>query len=360
MDQRPAEIEAVSGGGFEFGNDLVGTIVPAFSGFAWPLLLLALPLPLLARWLLPARRSTSAALRVPFGMRLRALRDDGKRFRGARVHWLYWLAWTLLCLAAARPQTLGDAVQPPQEGRELMLVLDLSGSMSEPDMELGGRQVDRLTAAKAVLADFLDRRVGDRVGLLVFGRRAYALTPLTLDRESVRQQLADSVVGLAGQETAIGDALGLAVKRLRGASTSSSSEQEHVVILLTDGVNTAGLLDPLKAAELAADSNVRVYTIAFGGEGGLSLFGFQMPMAGAGDEIDEKTLEEIADVTGGRFFRARDTAQLSGIYAEINRLEPVERAGEAVRPRIESYAAPLMVAFAFALLGFAWPRRRLA
>ena len=338
--------------------DLLGTVMPGFAGFAWPWMLLALPLPLLARLLLPPRRSASAALNVPFGHRLESIAHGGANLRGTGTPWLFWLAWVLLCLAAARPQTLGDAIQPPQAGRELMLVLDLSGSMSEPDMQLGGRPVDRLTAAKAVLADFLDRRDGDRVGLLVFGRRAYALTPLTLDRESVRQQLADSVAGLAGQETAIGDALGLAVKRLRGTSQPSAAGQEHVVILLTDGVNTAGLLDPLKAAELAAASNVRVYTIAFGGDGSLSLFGFQMPMPGAGDEIDEATLRQIADTTGGRFFRARDTAQLAGIYAEINRLEPVERAGEAVRPRVERYASPLTMAFVLGLLGFAWPRRR--
>src|SRR3970040_1497504 len=166
-----------------------------------------------------------------------------------------------LCVAAARPQQLGDAVQPPSAGRDLMLALDLSGSMSEPDMELGGRPVDRLTAAKAVLADFLDRRGGDRVGLLVFGRRAYALTPLTLDRDSVREQLGDSVVGLAGQETASGDAIGLAVKRLR-----TQPAGQRVLILLTDGVNTAGALDPKKAAELARDEGVRVHTIAFGGD----------------------------------------------------------------------------------------------
>lgn len=345
-------------------TDMLAALAPGFEGFAWPWLLLALPLPLLARWWLPARRNAAAALKVPFGHRLDPLARGAGSIHGGGGQWLYWLAWVLLCLAAARPQTLGEAMQPPQAGRELMLVLDLSGSMSEPDMQLGGRPVDRLTAAKAVLADFLDRRAGDRVGLLVFGRRAYALTPLTADRESVRQQLADSVVGLAGQETAIGDALGLAVKRLRDPSpapgTSQGSPQERVVILLTDGVNTAGLLDPLKAAELAADAGIRVYTVAFGGDGSLSLFGFQMPMPGAGDEIDEATLRKIADATGGEFFRARDTAQLAGIYAEIDRLEPVERPGQALRPKIERYAWPLGAAFVLALLAFVAPRRRLA
>jgi len=322
--------------------------------FAWPWLLLALPLPLLARWWLPASRCAGAALKVPYGARLDAIasaKPHATRVGG--IHPLAAIAWILLCIAAARPQQLGEAIQPPQLGRDLMLALDLSGSMGEPDMELGGRPVDRLTAAKAVLADFLDRRAGDRIGLLVFGRRAYTLTPLTRDRDSVREQLGDSVVGLAGQETAIGDAIGLAVKRLR-----TQTAGQRVLILLTDGVNTAGVLDPRKAAELARSEHVRVHTIAFGGEGSLAVFGFKLPLPGAGDEIDESTLRAIAEQTGGHFFRARDTGELAGIYAEIDRLEPVRRPGQAVRPKYERYAWPLAAAFICALLAFAWPRRR--
>jgi len=326
--------------------------------FAWPWLLAALPLPLLARWLLPTRRSGSAALRVPYGTRLDAIAGTGGHaVRAAGAGLLAWLAWALLCVAAARPQELGEPVAPPQAGRDLMLAVDLSGSMGEADMQLGGRVVDRLTAAKAVLADFLDRRAGDRVGLIVFGQRAYALTPLTLDRTSVRQQLADSVVALAGRETAIGDALGLAVKRLQSQPPGGAAPQQHVVILLTDGVNTAGVLDPRKAAELARDSGVRVHTIGFGTEGGeLSMFGFRLPVPG-GDSIDEATLQYIADTTGGRFFRARDTESLAGIYTEIDRIEPVRRPGRAVRPRIERYPLPLGAGLACALLAFAAPRR---
>jgi Ca-activated chloride channel family protein len=324
--------------------------------FAWPWWLLALPLP----WLVlrfPARTpAAGAALRVPFGRRIDAIAAaSGLRARRRGPGAWAWIAWALLCLAAARPQQLGEPIAPPAKGRQLMLALDLSASMSEPDMTLGGQPVDRLTAAKAVIADFLERREGDRVGLLVFGRRAYALTPLTLDRDSVREQLGDSVAGLAGQETAIGDALGLAVKRLQ-----SQPPGQRVVILLTDGVNTAGLLDPLRAAQIAADAGVRVHTIAFGGDGGLSLFGFQLPMPGAGDEIDETTLQAVAERTGGRFFRARDTSQLVGIYEEIDRLEPVSTAGPAVRPVIERYPWPLAGAFALGLLGLvgAASRRR--
>lgn len=335
---------------------VLAALEPVCELFAWPWALLALPLPLLARWLLRPARDGSPALRVPFGERLDAIAGGARHgLRGAGPGLLAWMAWTLLCLAAARPQQLGEPMRPPQAGRDLMLALDLSGSMSEPDMELGGRPVDRLTAAKAVLADFLDRRGGDRVGLLVFGRRAYALTPLTLDRDSVREQLAGSVVGLAGQETAVGDAIGLAVRRLR-----AQPDGQRVLILLTDGVNTAGALEPGKAAELARDEGVRVHTIAFGGDGSLSLFGMQLPMPGAGDEIDEAALRAIADTTGGRFFRARDTGELVQIYAELDRIEPVEREAAAVRPRIERYAWPLAAAWALALLAWLLPRRTVA
>ena len=322
--------------------------------FAWPWMLLALPLPLLARWLLPRRRSASASLRVPYGERIDkiAAAGAGHALRGRGPGLLALCAWIALCFAAARPQELGPPIAPPQVGRDLMLAVDLSGSMSEEDMTLGGQVVDRLTAAKAVLADFLDRRGGDRVGLLVFGQRAYTLTPLTLDLTSVRQQLEDSVVGLAGRETALGDALALSVKRLQSQPTD-----QRVVVLLTDGVNTAGVLDPGKAAELAHDAKVRVHTIAFGGEGGMSVFGFRLPSPG-GDQIDEAGLQRIAQATGGKFFRARDTESLAGIYAEIDRLEPIRRPGQAVRPRIERYPWPLGAALALAALAaLPWRRR---
>ena len=329
-----------------------------FDGFAWPWLLLALPLPWIVRWLVPPARQSGAALKVPYGTRLDTIAAQAGHAHARGVGALAWLAWALLCVAAARPQQLGELVRPPQAGRDLMLAVDLSGSMSDEDMQLGGGLVDRLTAAKAVLADFLDRRSGDRVGLIVFGQKAYALTPMTLDLDTVREQLDDSVVGLAGRETAIGDAIGLAVKRLRSQPSRQPASKQHVLILLTDGVNTAGLLDPLKAAELARDNGVRIHAIAFGGEGGgLSVFGIPLHLPGGGEDIDEATLKRIADLTGGKAFRARDTEQLAGIYAEIDRLEPVERPGQSVRPRIERYPWPLGLGLACGLLAFAAPRR---
>lgn len=318
--------------------------------FAWPLALLALPLPLLMRWWPRAAEKQGAALRVPWSAQV----VDGLGGTGAaRASWLgqllIWLAWACLCVGIARPQVLGDAVAPPTQARQLMLAMDVSGSMGEPDMQLGNRVVERLVAAKAVLADFLDRRAGDRVGLLVFGDRAYALTPITSDLASVREQLGDSVVGLAGRETAIGDAIALAVKRLR-----EQPEGQRVLVLLTDGVNNAGVLAPLRAAELAATEKVRVYTVAFGGDGAMKLFGFNV---GQGDDpVDEATLRKIAELTGGQFFRARDTAQLAGIYAELDRLEPVEAEGPRLRPRSERYAWALALAMLLGTCAWLLPR----
>ena len=336
--------------------------IPGLDTFAWPWWLLAIPLPWLVRMAWPAPGDgDAAALRVPWRQRLRQVAGGGDgpaRPRG--FPWLAFLAWSLLCVAAARPQVLGPPVAPPQAGRELMLAVDLSASMGEEDMALGGRIVDRLTAAKAVLADFLERRVGDRIGLIVFGDRAYALTPLTADRTSVRQQLDTTVVGLAGRATALGDAIALAVKRLQAqpASTPATGASPRVLVVLTDGVNTAGTLEPDKAAAIARDAGVRIHAIAFGGDGSaVSVFGFRLPVGG-GDEVDEAGLARIASLTGGRFFRARALDELAGIYAEIDRLEPTRRSGQAVRPRIERYPWPLGAGLALGLLALAWRRRR--
>lgn len=321
---------------------------------AWPWLWLALPLPWLAQRVLPIARSRGTALRLPGTDTAAVLAVRGRHGRGAGL--LAWLAWTLLVLAASRPQSLGPAQQPPSSGRGLFIALDLSGSMSEPDMTLGGNRVERLTAAKAVLADFLDRRAGDRVGLVVFGERAYVLTPLTRDLGTVRAQLSDSVVNLAGRSTAIGDAIALAVKRL-----SRLPKGERVLVLLTDGVSNAGMLDPLAAAQLARKAGVRIHTIAFGGDGDtVSVFGMPITLPGGDDDVDEDTLRQISALTGGQMFRARDADELAAIYREIDRLEPVAQAGRSWRPKIERYPAVLLAALAVATLAWAWPRARRA
>lgn len=311
--------------------------------WAWPWALLALPLP----WLLAARRAPppdSAVLRLPgLGQRMAGPERAGSRRGRLRVPLPAAAVWLLLCAAAARPQWLDAPVTPPRSGRDLLLAVDLSGSMAEQDMRLGGVRVDRLTAVKAVLGDFLERRRGDRVGLLLFGVQAYALVPLTFDLDSVRQQLAGSVIGMAGRETAIGDAVALAVKRLR-----ERPDSQRVLILLTDGVNTAGALSPERASELARAESVRVHAIGFGGEGaaGDGLFGL-LPAAGA--EIDEDTLRGVAEETGGRYFRARNTAELADIYGELDKIEPIEAEAAPVRPRRDLYPWPTALALLAAL-----------
>ena len=314
--------------------------------FAWPGWLLALPLPWLVRWLLPPAGGQATALRVPWGERLIAVGGNAGPARTRPIGLLPLLAWSLLCVAAARPQQLGEIVQPPQTSRSLMLALDLSGSMDERDIELNGRTVSRLTAAKAVIADFLERRHGDRVGLIVFGDRAYALTPLTRDLDTVQEQLDGTVAGLAGRATAIGDAIALGTKRLQ-----AQPAEQRLLILLTDGISNAGALDPPKAAAIARDAGVRIHTIAFGGYGaGLSVFGVPIRMPGGADTTDEEGLRRIAELTGGRAYVARDADQLKGIYAEIDRLEPVKLPGQRLRPKIERYPWPLGGAVACALL----------
>ena len=330
---------------------------------AWPWLLVAIPLPWLLALLRHGRRRgapLAQALKAPFAQELQALeRGSGRAGRAARLPWLALLAWAALCLAAARPQQLGAATQPPQTGRDLLLAVDLSGSMAEQDMVLGRQYVDRLTAVKAVLNDFLERRVGDRVGLLLFGAKAYAVTPLTLDRSAVLEQLLDSEVGIAGQETAIGEAVALGVKRLaEHPDLSAHDGGQRVLILLTDGVNTAGEIDPVKGTELAVSAKVRVHTIGFGSERGARGGMMGLPF-NRGSGIDEDTLARIAEQTGGRYFRARDTTELAGIYAELDRIEPAPRPGERERPRLERYAWPLAAALLFALLGgLPWARRQ--
>lgn len=307
--------------------------------FAWPWLLLAVPLPLLAAWLLPrAKDHAAAALRLPHaGLGWSHAQQHARAPALRRM--LAAIAWLLLVLAAARPQWVGEPEDVPRSGRDLLLAVDSSGSMSIGDMQVGNRTVDRYTAVKLIVGDFIRRREGDRVGLVLFGSRAYLLTPLTFDLKTVASQLNDSSIGLAGRETAIGDALGLAVKRLL-----DRPEEQRVVVLLTDGVSNAGELDPAKATELAVANHVRVYTIAMGADAMevSGFFGRQIVNPSA--DIDTSMLKNMASQTGGQFYRARNSAELAGIYRDIERLEPISDSGETLRPIRELYPYPLALA----------------
>ncbi len=318
--------------------------------FAWPWAFLALPLPFLVRFLLPeARTLQEAGLKVPALQRYSILTGRGESEQ--LLNWRFWvaaLAWILLVTAAARPEHIGEELDVPVSGRNLMLAVDLSGSMDQKDFELAGTRVDRLTATKAVASDFISRREGDRIGLILFGERAYLQVPLTLDRDTVTTLLFEAFIGLAGEKTAIGDAITLAVKRIH---EQEEDGEEQVLVLLTDGANTAGEVDPRKAAELAAQVGLRVYTIGIGAEQleVSSLVGGRRRINPSAD-LDEATLTEIAEVTGGRYFRARDTAGLQDIYRLVDELEPVEEPEAGFRPVRSLFYFPLAGASALVLM----------
>jgi Ca-activated chloride channel family protein len=310
--------------------------------FIWPWLALVLPLPwLVRRTMQPLDTSSEAALRVPF------LDDFRQRTGTGPIHqvrnwplWLAALAWLLLVLAGMRPQWFGDLVEIPVSGREMILAVDLSGSMQEQDFILKGQRVDRLTATKWVAGDFIERRIGDRIGLILFGENAYLQAPMTFDRETVKTLLYESAIGLAGQATAIGDAIGLAVKRLRDRKQSN-----RVLVLLTDGANTAGAVLPLEAADLAAREGLKIYTVGVGADELFKQSFYGLRRINPSADLDEKTLEAIAVKTGGRYFRARNTRELNEIYRILDQLEPVTNDPMRFRPRKALYYWPLAGAF---------------
>ncbi len=317
---------------------------------AWPWMLLALPLPLIVRKLIPAiTGSADAGLKVPSltGFDLLTDRSEVEQL----LNWRFWIivvAWILLVLASARPERIGDELDVQVSGRNLMLAVDLSGSMDAKDFELGNRKVDRLTATKAVASDFISRREGDRIGLILFGEKAYLQVPLTLDRETVKVLLLEAFIGLAGEKTAIGDAITLAVKRIY---EQGEDADEQVLVLLTDGANTAGSVLPIRAAELARQIGLRIYTIGIGADSMV----VNSPLGGTrrtnpSSDLDEETLNKIAELTGGRYFRARDTAALQEIYRILDKMEPVEEPEAGFRPVKSMYHWPLGGAMALASL----------
>jgi Ca-activated chloride channel family protein len=211
-------------------------------------------------------------------------------------------------------------------------------------MQIVHRDVSRLEAVKAVAGDFIERRTGDRIGLILFGDQAYVQAPLTLDRSTVHTLLDEAQIGLAGQQTAIGDAIGLAIKRLRDEPAGN-----RVLVLLTDGASNAGSVDPLKAADLAAQDGVRIYTIGVGSDQIVMRgpFGFSQTVQG---DLDEDTLRAIAKKAGGRYFRAADVVSLAQIYAELDKIEPLSKDAQSWRPVEELYVWPLAAALLLSVL----------
>ena len=310
--------------------------------FIW--VLVVLPLPLIVYWL-PAKKQVQASpLKMPTlikGIQAPEFTPHKKKASLATLS----IVWALLVLACTQPQWLGEAVNVPTEGREMMIAVDLSGSMQVEDMSLNGRTVNRLDMLKVLLGDFIERRTGDRLGLILFGDDAYMQTPMTFDRKTVQQMLDETVLGLVGKQTAIGDAIALAVKRFDEKKNSN-----RVLLLLTDGQNTAGKITPEQALELAVAKDITIYSIGIGADVMVqnSLFGARR--VNPSSELDEKSLQHLADATGGRYFRARASEDMSQIYQLLDNLEPVEQEQQQMRPLTALFYWPLGLALLISLM----------
>lgn len=316
---------------------------------AWPWMLLCLPVPwLLARWLPPARPQ-GAALFLPFAATVADAALPAGRPMPRPRRLLFALVWLLLVLAAIRPQWLGDPEAVAATGRRLLLAVDVSGSMASQDMAGGA---SRLQVVQQVAGDFIRRRHGDQVGLILFGTRPYLQAPLTPDLSTVDQFLNEAMIGVAGTQTAIGDAIGLAIKRLKQSPPASGRQGDTVLILLTDGSSNAGAMPPVEAAKMAARAGLRIYTIGVGAAAQEGFFGL-----GGNSDLDEDTLKSIAKITGGEYFRATDAADLERVYARIDRLEPSAARQQWYRPRDEWFAWPLGLALLLSLPAVLWSGR---
>lgn len=304
---------------------------------AYPWLLAVLPLPLLVRWVAPPYRERREALRVPFLPRLAKV-TGLEPSAGAvvlRGGWLRSVAlvamWLCVVAALVRPQWLEPPVTRTVPVRDMMLAVDLSGSMQTKDFtDSSGKTVDRLTAVKQVLDDFLTRRKGDRVGLIVFGNAPFVQAPFTQDLDVCRDLLAETRVGMAGPKTAFGDAIGLAI-----TAFDRSDVPEKVLIVLTDGNDTGSQVPPEKAAAVAKDKRIVIHTVAVGD-----------PKAAGEDKLDEEALKRVAQTTGGTYSHAGNRAELEAIYRRLDELPTREAQTITHRPRHDLFHWPLAAGLA--------------
>jgi Ca-activated chloride channel family protein len=311
--------------------------------FSNPWMFLLIPLPLLIYYFAPAYREPRLAVRVPFMSLLRRLSGHQPGDGAAIVHRTRLqkaqliIAWLAVVAALARPTWMDEPLVRELPMRDLLVALDLSGSMDTRDFaDESGEVSDRLTAARQVLDQFLSRREGDRVGLIFFGSAAYVQAPFTEDLEVVRELLDEAQVRMLGPRTMLGDAIGVAIQLFE-----RSEVEERVLIVLTDGNDTGSMVPPPRAAEIARDNGVTIYTIAMGD-----------PRAAGEQALDEVTLKQVADTTGGEYFHANDREQLDRIYATLDQLNPKQVESLSYRPEHELYHWPLGLAIVLSLSFF--------
>ncbi len=327
--------------------------------FAYPYMFFLLLLPLMIYSFLPKVKNLSGdALRVPFIGDLKNIKNQAERVYVPQLsksilyslRFLYlFIIWTLLIIAAARPQQIGEPYRLKTENRDIMLVIDISTSMLQPDFSTNKQRIDRLSAVKAVVSSFIDQRTEDRLGLILFGTRAYLQSPLTFDKQAIRNMLYNTDAGMAGNSTSIGDALGLALKNLR----TEKDKTNNIIILLTDGENNDGYLSMAQAISLAEKENIKVYTIGVGAEASFlsSLFSIN------NNELDETSLKELAQKTKGNYFRATNLTSLAEIYNRIDQLEPQNNEGGIVQDTKDLFYIPLIIALCLASFALLLSRR---
>ena len=326
--------------------------------FAYPKLFLLLLLPLLFFVIIPPKKQQfSDALKIPFLNDLKAIKEDAsysrflisnKSFTSFLKFVYLFLIWTLLTIAVARPQLVGEPYRLNANNRDIMLVIDISTSMLNPDFSTQTRRIDRLSAVKAVVSAFIQKRTDDKIGLILFGTRAYLQSPLTFDRKSVQEILLNTDAGMAGQSTSIGDALGLALKNLR----NEKNKENKVIILLSDGESNDGALSMAQAINLAEKEGIKVYTVGVGAEANFinSLFGLR------NNELDERSLKTLAQRTKGNYFRAIDLNSLAEIYNRIDALEPEQTEGTFVQDKTDLFYIPLLTALVLVFFGLFFSR----
>lgn len=312
---------------------------------ALPWVLVALPLPMLVWWLVPPHRDRVPALRFPFFRRIAdhagvdphpgaVVLSRGRVQMVAAV-----LCWILTVLALAGPERVGQPVDLTKAARDVVLAIDISGSMDARDFETPeGTRIGRLEAVRAVVQEFVAGRDGDRVALIAFGSRAYLQAPLTEDLRSISDLLDRTEVGMAGPHTAIGDAIGLAIRTFE-----NSEVEDRLLILLSDGSDTASRMDPINAAEIAAHKGVEIYTIGVGD-----------PDGQGEDKVDLQALKDIAARSGGAYFFAQDAAALDAVYARIDQMAPRQTETLSYRPRRSLAHLPMAAALMIALLTVGW------
>lgn len=333
------------------------------NNFAYPYAVFLLALPVLIRYLLPAIKGLHGdALRVPFIKDLQKISvksggiwgsvSTNKTSSGLLA--LLYLIYALLVIAAARPQWIGEPIRSRSQSRDILLVMDISNSMMQPDFAIGNNRINRLNAVKKVATEFIQKRRDDRMGLILFGTRAYLQAPITYDKRSIQEILWNMDAGMAGDSTSIGDAVGLALKTLK----DSPGKDEKIVILLTDGENNDGSLSMPEAINLAKNENVKIYTIGVGAETSFVQSFFGMRIGAPNQELDEASLKKLAAETKGNYFRAKDTATLEKIYNIIDKLEPTENNEQYVIETKELFYIPLIGALVLAGILIAMSRRR--